>query len=52
MASQRVRIGCSGWSYGDWRGGLHPDGSPQRRWLRLHEITDAVARFWEQTLAI
>jgi Protein of unknown function DUF72 len=38
MASQRVRIGCSGWSYDDWRGGLYPDGLPQRR---------AVARFWE-----
>jgi uncharacterized protein YecE (DUF72 family) len=94
---ERVRIGCSGWSYGDWRGGLYPEGLPQRRWLeryaevfdtvevnatfyrlpkrsiveswveqvpgdflfavkasrylthmkRLHEIADAVARFWE-----
>jgi hypothetical protein len=94
---RRVRVGCSGWSYDDWRGGLYPDGLPQRRWLeryaevfdtvevnatfyrlpkrstveewvdqvpgdflfavkasrylthmkRLHEITDAVARFWE-----
>ena len=93
----RVRIGCSGWSYEDWRGGLYPDGLPQRRrleryaevfdtvevnatfyrlpkestvqdWVdqvpgdfvfavkasrylthmkRLHEISDAVARFWE-----
>lgn len=92
-----VRIGCSGWSYNDWRGSLYPDGLPQRRWLeryaevfdtvevnatfyrlpkestvqswveqvpgdflfavkasrypthmkRLHEIVDAVARFWE-----
>ena len=92
-----VRIGCSGWSYKDWRGSLYPDGLPQKRWLeryaevfdtvevnatfyrlpkestvrtwveqvpgdflfavkssrylthmkRLHEITDAVARFWE-----
>src|SRR3954454_2555342 len=94
---RQVRIGCSGWSYGDWRGRLYPDGLPQRRWLeryaevfdtvevnatfyrlpkestvrgwveqvpgdflfavkasrylthmkRLHEIADAVARFWE-----
>jgi uncharacterized protein YecE (DUF72 family) len=94
---KRVRIGCSGWSYDDWRGGLYPNGLPQRRWLeryaevfdtvevnatfyrlpkesavrawveqvpgdflfavkasrylthmkRLHEIADAVARFWE-----
>src|SRR5438128_3175283 len=94
---RRVRIGCSGWSYRDWRGVLYPEGLPQKRWLeryaevfdtvevnatfyrlpksstvrtwveqvpgdflfaikssrylthmkRLHEITDAVARFWE-----
>jgi uncharacterized protein YecE (DUF72 family) len=93
----RVRIGCSGWSYDDWRGDLYPDGLPKRRWLeryaevfdtvevnatfyrlpkestvegwvdqvpgdflfaikasrymthmkRLHEVGDAVARFWE-----
>jgi uncharacterized protein YecE (DUF72 family) len=93
----RVRIGCSGWSYEDWRGGLYPDGLVKRRWLeryaeafdtveinatfyrlpkertvrswvdqvpgdflfavkasrylthmkRLHDIADAVTRFWE-----
>jgi uncharacterized protein YecE (DUF72 family) len=38
-----VRIGCSGWSYGDWRGGLYPDGLPQRRWLeRYAEVFDTV----------
>jgi len=92
-----VRIGCSGWSYDDWRGGIYPVDLPKRRWLeryaevfdtvevnatfyrlpkrstvekwaeqvpgnflfvvkasrylthmkRLHEIADAVARFWE-----
>jgi hypothetical protein len=43
MASQRVRIGCSGWSYGDWRSGLYPEGLPQRRWLeRYAEIFDTV----------
>ena len=26
-------IGTSGWQYRDWRGGLYPDGVPQRRWL-------------------
>jgi uncharacterized protein YecE (DUF72 family) len=36
---ERVRIGCSGWSYDDWRGGLYPEGLPQ--------IADAVARFWD-----
>lgn len=28
-----VRIGCSGWSYRDWRGVLYPEGVPARRWL-------------------
>jgi uncharacterized protein YecE (DUF72 family) len=41
--AERVRIGCSGWSYGDWRGGLYPDGLPQRRWLeRYAEVFDTV----------
>jgi uncharacterized protein YecE (DUF72 family) len=26
-------IGTSGWQYRDWRGGLYPQGVPQRRWL-------------------
>lgn len=33
---RRVRIGCSGWSYDDWRGGLYPDGLPKRRWLERY----------------
>jgi uncharacterized protein YecE (DUF72 family) len=38
-----VRIGCSGWSYDDWRGGLYPDGLPKRRWLeRYGEVFDTV----------
>ncbi len=38
-----VRIGCSGWSYGDWRGGLYPEGLPKRRWLeRYAEVFDTV----------
>ncbi len=32
----RVRIGCSGWNYRDWRGGLYPRGEPQRRWLEIY----------------
>ena len=28
-----VLVGTSGWQYRDWRGGLYPDGVPQRRWL-------------------
>jgi len=26
-------VGTSGWQYRDWRGGLYPDGLPQRAWL-------------------
>ena len=38
-----VRIGCSGWSYRDWRGGLYPDGLPAKRWLeRYAEVFDTV----------
>ena len=29
---ERVRIGCSGWSYDEWRGGLYPEGLLMRRW--------------------
>jgi uncharacterized protein YecE (DUF72 family) len=32
----RLRIGCSGWNYRDWRGILYPRGEPQRRWLELY----------------
>lgn len=28
-----IHIGTSGWQYRDWRGGLYPEGLPQRRWL-------------------
>jgi uncharacterized protein YecE (DUF72 family) len=31
-----VRIGCSGWMYDDWRGGLYPEKAPKRRWLELY----------------
>ena len=40
---QPVRIGCSGWSYQSWRGGLYPQGLPQKRWLeRYAEVFDTV----------
>ncbi len=40
---RRVRVGCSGWSYKDWRGGLYPAGLPQRSWLeRYAEVFDTV----------
>jgi uncharacterized protein YecE (DUF72 family) len=60
-----VRIGCSGWNYDDWRGGLYPDGLGKPRWLERYadrfdtvEVNstfyrlasrDAVARWVEQT---
>ncbi len=28
-----ARIGCSGWSYRDWRGVVYPDQLPQSRWF-------------------
>jgi uncharacterized protein YecE (DUF72 family) len=38
-----VRIGCSGWQYKDWRGGLYPEGLAQRHWLaRYAEAFDTV----------
>ena len=29
----RVRVGCSGWSYNDWRGIVYPDNLPPSQWL-------------------
>jgi uncharacterized protein YecE (DUF72 family) len=38
-----VRIGCSGWSYRDWKGGLYPPKLPSARWLgRYAEVFDTV----------
>jgi uncharacterized protein YecE (DUF72 family) len=38
-----VRIGCSGWSYQSWRGGLYPEGLAAPRWLeRYAEVFDTV----------
>jgi uncharacterized protein YecE (DUF72 family) len=31
-----IRIGTSGWVYGDWRGRFYPKGTPQRRWLEFY----------------
>jgi uncharacterized protein YecE (DUF72 family) len=33
---KRIRIGCSGWMYDDWRGRLYPEREPKRRWLELY----------------
>jgi uncharacterized protein YecE (DUF72 family) len=29
----RVHVGCSGWSYADWRGLVYPEDLPQRQWF-------------------
>jgi uncharacterized protein YecE (DUF72 family) len=34
----QLRVGCSGWSYRDWRGVVYPDGLPARRWFE-HYVT-------------
>jgi uncharacterized protein YecE (DUF72 family) len=40
---REVRIGCSGWSYGDWRGVLYPAGLRTSRWLsRYAAVFDTV----------
>jgi uncharacterized protein YecE (DUF72 family) len=31
-----VRVGTSGWVYGDWRGRFYPKGVPQRAWLEYY----------------
>jgi uncharacterized protein YecE (DUF72 family) len=38
-----VWIGCSGWSYTDWRGAVYPQRGPSRDWLRRYaELFDTV----------
>ena len=40
---KRVRIGCSGWNYKDWRQSFYPKGLPARQWLeRYAEAFDTV----------
>jgi uncharacterized protein YecE (DUF72 family) len=34
--AKAARIGCSGWNYDDWRGGLYPQGLAKRRWLATY----------------
>jgi uncharacterized protein YecE (DUF72 family) len=39
----RVRIGCSGWNYKDWREVFYPKGLPANKWLeRYSEAFDTV----------
>lgn len=37
VADAQLRVGCSGWSYGDWRGVIYPPELPQRRWLEHYQ---------------
>jgi uncharacterized protein YecE (DUF72 family) len=40
---KEARIGCSGWSYDDWRGGFYPRGTPTSRWLEHYaSVFDTV----------
>lgn len=32
-----LRVGCSGWSYKDWRGVVYPSDIPQRRWFEHYQ---------------
>ncbi len=32
-----LRVGCSGWSYKDWRGVVYPADIPQRRWFEHYQ---------------
>ncbi|HEX2701578.1 MAG TPA: DUF72 domain-containing protein [Acidimicrobiales bacterium] len=34
--SGRARVGCSGWSYKDWRGVVYPPKAPARHWFGLY----------------
>jgi uncharacterized protein YecE (DUF72 family) len=43
LALHPAHIGCSGWNYASWRGGIYPPGLPSRRWLeRYGELFDTV----------
>jgi uncharacterized protein YecE (DUF72 family) len=45
-----VRVGCSGWSYSEWRGRVYPESVPQRRWLEhystLFDTVEVNATFY------
>ena len=42
-APGEIRVGCSGWQYGHWRGGFYPADLPQSRWLEHYaSVFDTV----------
>jgi uncharacterized protein YecE (DUF72 family) len=36
VGEERIHVGCSGWSYADWRGRLYPPDVSPSRWLELY----------------
>jgi uncharacterized protein YecE (DUF72 family) len=62
---RRVRVGCSGWNYADWRERVYPKGLPASKWLEHYATlfdtvevnntfyrlprVEAVARWVEQS---
>jgi uncharacterized protein YecE (DUF72 family) len=36
MTAGALRVGCSGWSYRDWRGVVYPERAPARTWFSLY----------------
>lgn len=45
-----IRVGCSGWSYADWRGRVYPREAPAARWLELYaamfDVVEVNATFY------
>jgi uncharacterized protein YecE (DUF72 family) len=45
-----LRIGCSGWTYRDWRGPFYPEKLPLKRWLEFYagqfDTTEINASFY------
>jgi len=39
MTRQHIRIGCSGWYYGHWKGVVYPDDLPARQWFAHYQRT-------------
>ena len=50
VATRRIRVGCSGWNYADWRDVVYPKGPPQSRWLEhystLFETVEVNSTFY------
>jgi uncharacterized protein YecE (DUF72 family) len=40
----RIRVGCSGWNYADWRERVYPKGLPPSRWLAHYSTFYRLAK--------